>query len=78
MREVIRPLISVVILMSLIAAVALGHGGEAHETSGNWARWEFDPLIVAVLLIGGTIYAQGIRRLWGNAGVGRGIIAAAR
>jgi len=52
---------------------AFGHGGEVHATPSLWTLWEFDPLIVFILLASGAVYTLGVRNLWRSAGVGRGI-----
>lgn len=38
-----------------------------------WRAWNLDPLILPALLLLGGGYALGVRRLWREAGVGRGI-----
>jgi putative membrane protein len=43
----------------------------AHEDTGG--HWTLDPWVVAPLVLSGCLYALGTARLWGRAGVGRGI-----
>lgn len=61
-----------------VSAVALAHGGGAaalHE--GNiWSQWNFQPSVVVPLIVGASLYLLGLWRLWGRAGVGRGISSA--
>lgn len=59
--------------MLVVPFIAFGHGGEVHEPPGIWTLWEFDPLIVFILLSSGAVYTIGLRNLWRSAGVGRGI-----
>ena len=72
MRKV-RDLVLVILWVLVVPFTAFGHGGEVHETPSVWAMWEFDPLIVFILLTSAIIYTLGLRNLWGSAGVGRGI-----
>lgn len=72
MRKVSYPIL-VISWMLVVSFITFGHGGEAHETPSVWAMWEFDPLIVFILLSSGIIYTLGIRNLWRSSGVGHGI-----
>ena len=45
-----------------------------HLTPGHvWWSWEFQPLVVVVLLLAASLYALGVWRLWRSAAVGAGI-----
>ena len=62
-----------VLLILLHPRVALAHADQPPEPHDLWSAWTLEP---AVLLgIGGAalLYRRGLRRLWGRAGVGRGI-----
>ena len=59
--------------MLVVPFITFGHAGEVHEPPGFWAMWEFDPLVVFILIASGTVYTLGIRNLWRSAGVGHGI-----
>ncbi|HEY6066826.1 MAG TPA: cytochrome c oxidase assembly protein [Thermoanaerobaculia bacterium] len=36
-------------------------------------RWTFDPIVIALLIVAGGLYARGVARLWREAGPGRGV-----
>lgn len=59
--------------MFVVPFVTFGHGGEVHTRPSVWSLWEFDPLVVGLLLISASVYAIGLCSLWRSAGVGRGI-----
>ena len=65
--------ILVILCMLVVPLTDFGHGGEVHAPPSVWTLWEFDPLIVFILLASGAVYTLGIRNLWRAAGVGRGI-----
>jgi hypothetical protein len=39
---------------------ALGHNGEVHEQPSVWTLWEFDPLIVFILIASAVVYSLGL------------------
>lgn len=45
-----------------LPAAALAHGDEIHPGESIWAMWQFEPEIVAGLLIAAALYIAGIRR----------------
>src|SRR5687768_17886580 len=50
--------------------------GAAHGlASASIHHWELDPIVIEPLAVIGGLYAAGVARLWGRAGVGRGISA---
>lgn len=49
------------LLLLLVSAPALAHGGHEHAQTPEWT---FDPLLVAPLLIALCLYLTGARRLW--------------
>lgn len=59
------------------AAPALAHAGERHDVDGGPAAalgwWSWDPFVVPLLLLAGSLYAVGLARLWRRAGAGEGI-----
>ena len=68
--------------LALILAAAWPHDARAHtvQSAGTLAgdpfAWNFEPWLLALLLVSAAGYALGVRRLWGNAGSGRGISVA--
>jgi putative membrane protein len=60
-----------IVLALVLPTAAFGHEGEVH--TGALTQWEFDPLIVVVLLASASIYALGLRNVWTSAGIGHGI-----
>ena len=59
---------------SMIAArpeIVSAHDGHL-GASALW-KWTWDPLAVPLLMFSATVYAIGLRRLWGRAGIGGGI-----
>ncbi len=51
----------------------LAHEGKPHTWHDLVRSWSFDPLAVTLLALSGWLYARGVRRLWREAGDGRGI-----
>ncbi len=52
----------------------LFHSGEHHLDAGTILRWwTWDPFVLALLAVSGTLYAIGVARLWRRAGVGQGV-----
>jgi putative membrane protein len=53
---------------------AWGHAGEARAGEAHWwTLWSWDPLILFNLVALTVLYFLGVRKLWGQAGVGRGV-----
>lgn len=50
------------LLIGILPAVALAHTGESLEPHDLWSAWEFDPVVVALLLVSGIAYYIGRRR----------------
>lgn len=63
----VRAIIIALITMLLLPAVALGHEGEALRPHDFWQAWEFDPVVLVLLVVSALMYIVGVRRLW-NAG----------
>ncbi|WP_439621710.1 cytochrome c oxidase assembly protein [Gemmata sp.] len=61
------------------SAVARAHGGGGEADGGprDWhelaGAWPLEPLVVLPLLVTAWVYARGVRRLWREAGTGRGV-----
>jgi cytochrome c oxidase assembly factor CtaG len=59
-------------LLALLAAPpALAHEGHHHAEPGF--DIELDPVVVVPLLVSAVLYGRGVARLWGRAGIGRGV-----
>src|SRR5215203_2791476 len=71
MQQVIRPVLILLMLLA-VPLLTFGHGSEA-QPPNIWTLWEFDPLIIVVLVCSATVYGLGLRNLWRSAGVGHGI-----
>src|SRR5215211_5604065 len=52
---------------------AFAHGGKPHQLSDLPYTWGRDPLVWLCLLASGWLYLRGVRRLWRESGVGRGV-----
>lgn len=61
-----------ILLLLLLPGTALAHVPEATSAPSLW-QWNLEPWLVALMLGSAGLYAHGIRRLWRNAGRGRGI-----
>ena len=55
------------------ARTVFAHDGKPHGFDDLWRAWSFDPLVVAPLLISGTVYFLGTRNLWRASKKGGGI-----
>ncbi|MDT4968314.1 MAG: putative rane protein [Acidobacteriota bacterium] len=55
------------------ASSVLGHEGKPHHASDLIYTWGLDPLVIGSLVLSGWLYLRGVRRLWTEAGRGRGI-----
>lgn len=51
----------------------LAHAGQPATPHDLWSSWGADPVVYAGLVLAGWLYVRGLRRLWGAAGVGRGV-----
>ena len=49
------------------------HAGTSLEPHDLWGAWSVEPFTMALLLISGSLFAIGVRSVWGAAGVGRGV-----
>jgi putative membrane protein len=57
-------------------AIILAHGGGGHgphDLHELLRAWEFDPLVIASLGIAAVYYARGLRKMWVEGGLGRGV-----
>lgn len=57
----------------LWAGEAWAHPGSHLAPHDLWSAWSLEPLVLLVIGLSAALYARGVRRLWGRAGVGRGI-----
>lgn len=53
--------------------VLAAHPGEPLRPHDLWGAWSLEPWLVASVLVPAWLYARGVRRLWANAGPGRGV-----
>lgn len=72
-----RTLVTTAVLLAALPAIALAHEGEALEPHDLWQAWEFDPFVIALLVLSAVLYTIGVARLWsdGPRGVRRWNIA---
>ncbi|MDB5899483.1 MAG: cytochrome c oxidase assembly protein [Ramlibacter sp.] len=58
--------------LALAPALAAAHAPDASALPHAW-RWNLEPWLLLLLAAALAGYAIGLRRLWGNAGTGRGV-----
>jgi len=63
----------VLILALLLPGLAGAHGPDPTLPAASWWTWNFEPWLLALLALAAAGYAMGVRRLWRNAGRGRGV-----
>lgn len=51
----------------------IAHGGEPLEPHDLWSAWSSDPYVWRCLGIASSLYVVGVRKLWHQAGTGRGV-----
>jgi putative membrane protein len=56
-----------------MTAMTALHAGEPLRPHDLWTAWTFEPATMTALGLTGLAYAIGVRRVWGAAGVGRGV-----
>ena len=61
------------LVMVFAAAAAHAHVPEAAAAAPSLWQWNLEPWLLALMVGSASLYAHGIRRLWRNAGAGRGI-----
>jgi putative membrane protein len=59
-------------LCAVACGLAHAHAPELPRAPDPWA-WNLAPWLVALMLASAALYALGLRRLWANAGAGRGV-----
>jgi PQQ-dependent catabolism-associated beta-propeller protein len=72
----INPTRILILLASAVCATAntvFAHEGKPHQPRDLLFTWGLDPLVIASLLISAWLYFRGLRRMWHEAGRGRGI-----
>ena len=57
----------------MLPGVALAHTGEPPAPHDLWNTWTFEPAVLLGIGTAALMYRVGLRRVWGRAGVGRGI-----
>ncbi len=62
-----------VLLLAVMPITALAHAGGPHNARELLFTWGFDPLVIVSLALSAWLYLRGVRRLWREAGQGRGI-----
>jgi cytochrome c oxidase assembly factor CtaG len=62
-----------VFVLCLLASPAFGHEGKPHNWHDLWRSWSFEPLVVISLTLTALLFAIGLRRLWKESKVGKGI-----
>ena len=63
---------TLIALASALPLAAFAHTFEPAAKAGRWS-WSFAPWVLALLAVSAFGYAVGLRRLWRNAGRGRGV-----
>ncbi|CAN5723221.1 hypothetical protein BH23GEM7_BH23GEM7_22480 [soil metagenome] len=71
--EGLAALLLTLLLSSVLPATASAHEGEHLAPHQLWSAWTLDPWVLGSLGLVTWLYARGVRRLWGRAGVGRGV-----
>lgn len=55
------------------STTVFGHEGRPHHPRDLLFTWGLDPAVIASLALSGWLYFRGLRRMWSEAGRGRGI-----
>ena len=63
----------IVLLAAVVPLSAFAHASQAAEPPLSVWSWDLAPWLVVLMLASAFLYALGLRRLWGNAGRGRGV-----
>jgi len=61
----------ILLAAALLPGLARAHA--ARPAHAEWARWNLEPWLLGLLALSALAYAAGLRRLWRNAGAGRGV-----
>src|ERR1051325_7423809 len=73
LRLALKRLVSVSILLALLVSTTLAHEGKPHHPRDLLYAWGLDPIVLVSLGLSGWLYFWGVRRMWREAGSGRGI-----
>ncbi|HEU4433566.1 MAG TPA: cytochrome c oxidase assembly protein, partial [Pyrinomonadaceae bacterium] len=75
MRKITRAMVVVLamFLMALMSTTVVAHEGQPHHPRDLFFTWGLDPVVIASLALSGWLYFRGLRRMWSEAGRGRGI-----
>ena len=71
-----RPLVLCLLALSfslLPLPAALAHEGKPHSLADLPYTWGLDPLVIVSLALSGWLYFEGVRKLWREAGRGKGV-----
>src|SRR5688572_2993918 len=71
MRKIITA--RVVFLVIAMSSTVVAHEGKPHQPRDLLFTWGLDPVVIASLVLSGWLYFRGLRRMWREAGPGRGI-----
>ncbi|MDB4883119.1 MAG: hypothetical protein JWL95_1885 [Gemmatimonadetes bacterium] len=61
------------VVLAALPRAAWAHSGRVPEPHDLWRAWTFAPVVVALLVLSAWLYARGLRALWRQAGIARGI-----
>jgi putative membrane protein len=73
MRNLNRSRVVLLVTWTLFSSTVFAHEGKPHNARDLLFTWGFDPVVIASLVLSGWLYVRGVRRMWREAGSGRGI-----
>ena len=65
--------LAIVFLLSVYPMPVFAHNGKPHTWHDLWHSWSFEPLVVITLGLSAWLFVNGLRQLWRESGMGRGI-----
>jgi cytochrome c oxidase assembly factor CtaG len=65
--------VALAFFLNFFATPVLAHEGKPHTWHDLWHTWSFEPLVVIGLALTAGLFALGVRQLWRESGVGKGI-----
>ena len=68
-----RALRTLLILAAALPSAVLAHAPDTAPAVPSPWQWNLEPWLLVLLVLSGWGYARGLRRLWANAGRGRGV-----
>jgi len=72
-RDIQRQVALVIAVLFFGCSRVFAHEGKPDSWDELWRDWAFEPAIVIPILISGSLYSRGLRRLWRASGGKRGI-----